>query len=306
MRIVALIASIGVAIQTIITLFSGSGYCSTQGCKVVEGLTLIPPLWVNLLGLIFFQAIFWSLKLFKGKTFFKIDPTGLLLMGGLVFDASLLAYQVFVVQTFCAYCLAIFACVLVLNILYGLRQTVWGLTALSVILFSFSILSFAPGTDQPDQFSLKTAAWGVRSCSAPTKEVYLIFSSTCPHCHKVIQSLNQCNSCDLYLNPIDQIDTLNLDGIKRINTFAPQINRHMLELLEIDTIPVLVSKSPDSYDIIRGEVNILNYLSKACFTDKDVLYLDDPISSGEEGLTVFSGESGECSVSIDCPDESKP
>jgi len=134
----------------------------------------------------------------------------------------------------------------------------------------------------------------------------LIFSSTCPHCHKVIQSLNQCNSCDLYLNPIDQIDTLNLDGIERIDTFAPQINRHMLELLEIDTIPVLVSKSPDSYDIIRGEENILNYLRKACFTDKDVLYLDDPISSGEEGITVFSGESGECSVSIDCPDESKP
>ena len=306
MRIIALIASIGVAVQTLITLFSGSGYCPSQGCKVVESLTLIPPLWMNIMGLIFFQAVFWSLKLLKGKTFFKIDPTGLLLLGGLVFDASLLAYQVFVVQTFCAYCLAIFACVLALNILYGVRQTIWGLTALSVILFSFSILSFAPGTDQTDRFSLKTAAWGVRSCSAPTKEVYLIFSSTCPHCHNVIQSLNQCNSCDLYLNPIDPIDTLNLDGIERVDTFAPQINRHMLELLEIDTIPVLVSKSPDSYDIIRGEGNILNYLRKACFTDEEVLYLDTPISSGEDGITVLSGESGECSVNFDCPDESKP
>jgi len=305
MHIIALIASIGVAVQTIISLYSGSGYCPSQGCKVVESLTLIPPLWLNMLGLIFFQAIFWSLRTLKGKTFFKIDPTGLLLLGGLVFDASLLAYQVFVVQTFCAYCLVVFACVLILNLLYGLRQTVLGLTALTVILFSFSILSFAPIGGRPDSFSLKTAAWGVRSCSAPTKEVYLIFSSTCPHCHKVIQSLNQCNSCDLYLNPIDQIDTLNLNGIERIDTFAPQINHHMLELLEIDTIPVLVSKSPDSYDIIRGEENILNYLRKACFTDEDVLYLDNPISSGEESITVFSAESGECSVSIDCHDDSK-
>ncbi|RLB95131.1 MAG: hypothetical protein DRH90_25825 [Deltaproteobacteria bacterium] len=305
MRIIALIASIGVALQTIITLYSGSGYCPTQGCQVVVSLTLIPPLWMNLLGLIFFQAIFWSLKTLKGKTFFSIDPTGLLLLSGLVFDASLLAYQVFVVQTFCAYCLVIFTCVLALNILYGLRQAVWGLTALTVILFSFSILSFAPIGGRPDSFSLKAAAWGVRSCSAPTKEVYLIFSSTCPHCQKVIQSLNQCNSCDLYLNPIDDIAALNLEGIERIDTFTPQTNRRMLELLDIDTIPVLVSKSPDSYDIIRGEENILNYLSSACFTDEDVLYLDNPISSGDEGITVFSGESGECSVTIDCPDESK-
>ena len=166
MRIIALIASIGVAVQTLITLFSGSGYCPSQGCKVVGSLTLIPPLWMNIMGLIFFQAVFWSLKLLKGKTFFKIDPTGLLLLGGLVFDASLLAYQVFVVQTFCAYCLAIFACVLALNILYGFRQTVWGLTALSVILFSFSILSFVPGTDQTDRFSL-TSLVGVFAHAPP-------------------------------------------------------------------------------------------------------------------------------------------
>ncbi|MEN8243928.1 MAG: hypothetical protein ABFS43_03390 [Thermodesulfobacteriota bacterium] len=303
MRIIALIASIGVAAQAIITLISGSGYCPSQGCKVVESLTLIPPLWVNILGVIFFQAIFWSLTFLKEKTFFRIDPTGLLLLGGLIFDASLLAYQVFVVQTFCAYCLVVFACVLALNILYGIRQIVWGLTVLAAILFSFSILSFTPDNDHPDGFSLKAAAWGVRSCSAPTKEVYLIFSSTCPHCQKVIQSLNECNSCDLYLNPIDDITALNLEGIERIDTFSPQDNRHMLELLEINTIPVLVSKSPDSYDIIRGEKNILNYIRSACFTDEDVLYLDNPISTGDESITVLSGESGECSVTIDCPDE---
>jgi hypothetical protein len=302
MHIIALVASIGVAIQTAITLYSGTGFCPTQGCRIVESLTLVPPLWVNLLGLFFFQAVFWSLKMLKGKTFFSIDPVGLILLGGFIFDTVLLAYQFFVVRTFCLYCLTVFGFVLVLNVMYGRRQAARGLTALAVVLFSFSILSFASGGGEPKTFSLRTAAWGVRSCSTPTKEVYLIFSSSCPHCQAVIQSLNQCNSCDLYLNPIDNIEALNLEGIERIATFSPQTNRHMLELLAIDTIPVLISKSPDSYDIIRGEKNILNYLGSACFTDQDILYLDNPISSGEEGITVFSGESGECAVTIDCTD----
>lgn len=306
MQILALVASMGVAAQIIITLVAGTGYCPSQGCKVVERLILIPPLWLNSMGLVFFQAVFWSLRRLKGKTVFKIDPTALLLLGGLIFDASLLAYQVFVVQTFCAYCLAVFACVVGLNILYGVRQTIWGLTALAVILFSFSLLSFAPGTGRLERFSLKAAAWGVRSCSAPTKEVYLIFSSTCPHCQNVIQSLNQCNSCDLYLNPIDRIEALDLVGVERIHTFAPQVNRRMLELLDIDAIPVLVSKSPESLDIIRGEDNILTYLRRACFTDEDVLYLDNPVNAGDDGITVLSGESGECSVTIDCPEDGQP
>jgi uncharacterized membrane protein len=303
MRIIALIASIGVGIQTLLNLFSESGICPTQGCKIVEDLTLIQPFWLNLLGLFFFLAVFWSLKALKNKTVYSIDPVGVLLLGGFIFDGVLLAFQIFVVKTFCLYCVCVFACVLVLNVMYGRRQTAWSLTALGVILLSFSILSFGSGSAQPERLSLKRAAWGIRSCSAPTKEVYLIFSSDCPHCKKVIQSLDQCNSCDLYLNPIDPIETLNLAGIERIDTFAPQTSRRMLELLDINAIPVLVSKGPDSYDIIRGENNILNYLSSACFTDEDVLYLDNSISSGQEGITVFSEESGECSVTIDCPDE---
>ena len=304
MRIIALIASIGVGIQTVLNLFSGSSICPTQGCKIVEELTLIQPFWLNLSGLFFFLAVFWSLKALKNKTFFSIDPVGVLLLGGFIFDGVLLAYQIFVVNTFCLYCFCVFACVLVLNVMHGRRQSAWSLTALAVILLSFSILRFASDNGQPERFSLKAAAWGVRSCSAPTKEVYLIFSSSCPHCKKVIQSLDQCNSCDLYLNPIDHIETLNLAGIERIDTFTPQTNRHMLELLDINAIPVLVSKGPDSYDIIRGEDNILNYLSSACFTDEDVLYLNSSMDSGDEGITVFSQETGECSVTIDCPEES--
>ena len=154
MRILALIASIGVAAQIVVTLFSGSGICPTQGCRIVESLTRIQPLWINLLGLLFFQAVFWSPTVLKEKNFFSIDPVGILLLGGLTFDGVLLAYQIFVVRTFCLYCLLVFAVVLILNIIYSRKQTIRSLTALAVILSSFSILSFASGTSQMVQFSL--------------------------------------------------------------------------------------------------------------------------------------------------------
>jgi len=300
MRIVALIASIGVALQTVITWYSGSGICPTQGCRIVEDLTLIQPLWVNFLGLLFFQAVFWSSRVLKEKTYFGMDPMGLLLSGALAFDSALLAYQIFVVQTFCAYCLVVFSVVLLLNLMYGHKQAVWSFTVLTAILLSFSILSFSPGNRESQTFSLKEAAFGVRSCSTPTKEVYLIFSSTCPHCQTVIESLEECNSCDLYLNPIDEIETLGLEDIERIESFSPQINRGILELLEIDTIPVLISKGTDSYRIIGGEENIVNYIRHACFTSEDVLFLERSFSPEDEGITVVGEGGEECSLTIDC------
>ncbi len=47
----------------------------------------------------------------------------------------------------------------------------------------------------------------------------------------------------------------------------------------IDTVPVLVVKSDDGYRFIKGESKIVNYVQHACFTDADVLYLNDGIST---------------------------
>ena len=208
MRIIALIASFITGIQAVTTLVYGSAICPNEGCKVVENLTAISPLYFNLLGLIFFQCVFWGLRLQKNKSTLRVDLLGLLLIAGLVFDSVLLGYQLFVARTFCVYCLVIFAIVLSLNLLYGKRQTVAGIAVAAVTILSFSVLTFIPTGGLSHTEPLKNAAYGVKSCSAPTKEIYLIFSSNCPYCENVLQTLSNCNSCDLYLNPIDDIQSI--------------------------------------------------------------------------------------------------
>ena len=300
MRLVALGASILIALQILIHLITGSSVCLNAGCKIVENLAAISPLYLNVLGLIFFQVIFWLLFNLKPKTIFDIDLISMVLISGLVFDAALMAYQIFVAHTFCGYCLIIFALMVILTILYGLRQMAIGVAILSAVCLSFSILTFFPVGAKSKSYSLKSASYGVKSCSSPTKEIYLIFSSNCPHCQKVIETLNNCNSCDLYLNPIDNIKSLDLTGLELNQQFAPEINRLILEVLAIDSVPVLVVKDAESYRFIRGENTIINFIRRACFTHGEVLYFDESPVSTEQEITVFTEKDEECSLVLDC------
>ena len=305
-QIIALIASFITAIQAAIGLIYGSIICPNAGCKVVEDLTAIPPLYLNFLGLIFFQCVFWGVRFQKNKSTRPVDLLGIFLLAGLVFDSILLAYQIFVAQTFCGYCLLIFVMVLLLNLFYGKRQMVAGIAILGVTLVSFSALTFVPTGVLSQSEPLKTASYGLKACSTPTKEIYLIFSSNCPYCENVLQTLSNCNSCDLYLNPIDDIDSLENMELDLNPDFSPEINRLVLGVLGIDSVPVLVVKSEEGYRFIKGEKKIVNYVSHACFTEADVLYLNDGISSDDQGLTVITDQEGECSVEIDCEREIPP
>jgi uncharacterized membrane protein len=300
MRIIALIASLITAIQAVIGLIHGSSFCPNSGCKVVEGLTAIPPLYLNLAGFVFFQCVFWGVRYQKSNSKLPLDLLGVLLTSGLVFDSVLLAYQIFVAHTFCAYCLLIFVFVLSLNLLYGQRHLTAGIAILAATLLSFSALTFLPTGVLSQSEPLKTASYGVKSCSAPTKEIYLLFSSNCPYCENVLQTLGNCNSCDLYLNPIDHIDSLEYLELDLNPEFSPGVNRMVLGMMGIDTVPVLVVKSAEGYRFIKGEKKIVNYVSHACFTKADVLYYENSIQADDEGFTVITEEEGECSVEIDC------
>ena len=303
MRILAFIASLLAAAQIIFSLTSGSIICLNKGCHIVESLTIIPPLYLNIIGFIFFQMIFWSYHYVNYKPVQQTDLLGLLLISGLAFSSALLAFQIFFVHALCGYCLLIFGFVFVMNLCYGRKQRITGTVILSVILFSFSILNFMPTEVFSKFYSLKNAAYGVRSCDTPTKEIFLIFSSDCSHCKNVIQELNNCNSCDLYLNPIDKIDSLEAEGLELNPDYSPDLNRLILKVLEIDTVPVLISKSQEGYRFIKGEKKIINYVRHACFTQDNVLYLDESLSLGEEEISVITEKEGECSVEIDCENE---
>ncbi len=116
----------------------------------------------------------------------------------------------------------------------------------------------------------------------------------------MINILNNCNSCDLYLNPIDEVGPFEFNDLELIPSFAPDINRQILSVLGIESIPVLVVKSAEGFRFIRGEKPIIDYVRHACFTDDEVLYLEESFLSGEESITLLKENAGECSIEIDC------
>ena len=302
-RILGLLGGITITAQILYSWLTGSSFCPNDGCSIVEGLTSVPPLYINALGLAFFLLII----LLAGPPK-KEPPSGtsllsLVLLAGLAFEAALFSYQMLVARIFCSYCLTILALVLAMNLLYGIRQFITGMAVFAAVVISYAVLSFLPAGADSRTYSLKNAAYGKRSCSSPTKEIYLVFSADCPHCKNVLDTLNNCNSCDLYLNPIEKITSLDLPELELNPGFSPEINRLVLKVLGIDSVPVLLAKDTEGYHIIRGENKIINYISQACFTQNEVLYLDKLLQSTKKDFTAFTEEGSECSVEIDCPQE---
>lgn len=302
MPLLALSACLVITVQIIYSLVNGSAICPNEGCELVERLTALSPLYFNILGLIYFQFVYWSLRFFKNKSLFGFDLPGLLLLAGLAVEGVLLAYQLFVAHVVCSYCILIFLFVIILNLMYGRKQLISGVTIVIAIIFSFSILTFLPARVSPQFYSLESGSYGVKSCDAPSKEIFLIFSSDCSHCINVINALDNCNSCDFYLNPVEKIDTLKVNGLELKASYSPEINRLMLAILGIKEIPILVVKDTAGISFIKGEKRILNYVRNACFNQQPVLYFDQSLHSAGEELTVLTEDGGECTLDIDCND----
>ncbi len=53
----ALLGALGAAIQSGMLLARGQAICFNEGCRIVEGLTRVSPLYINLAGLGFFLAV---------------------------------------------------------------------------------------------------------------------------------------------------------------------------------------------------------------------------------------------------------
>ena len=73
MQVLALIASLVTAIQVIYSIVNGSSICLNQGCEVIDRLTALSPLYLNFLGFVYFQVVFWSLRILKNKSLGGFD-----------------------------------------------------------------------------------------------------------------------------------------------------------------------------------------------------------------------------------------
>lgn len=152
-----------------------------------------------------------------------------------------------------------------------------------------------------DAYDLSEGTYGSLRCADPAKQLYLVFSPDCRHCKKVIDALSNCNSCDFHLNPIERLKDFKLDFIELSNSYKPEVNRLVLSLLGIGQVPVLLAKSGQSWHVIKGEGNIVNYITRACFETQPTLFLERPLDPTDQtAMSVITEEDGECSVKIDC------
>lgn len=299
----ALVAFLGAAlaiVQVGYLLLTGHAICPTNGCKVVEELVKIPVLWFNIFGACFFLFLLMlSLKAQRSKISLLLFKT--LALCGIAAEGVLVSYQIFIVHTYCIYCLALFGVLLLLNILLGLRYAFRATLVFSSVLLIFSLLQFS-STDT--QMTLDHGTYAVKSCdSSSSKKMYFIFSESCPHCREVLTTLQQCNSCEVRFNPLQTIQSSILPDVKLLPGYEPEVNRNLLKSLGINTIPILIEQKQDGLVFIRGEGKIVKYIEENCFaaldSTKETSTIYDTI---ETGLAPPS-EDGECSVEKSCEDD---
>lgn len=303
MLVVASLGAIAAAVQAELLIGSGQAFCLNDGCRIVEGLTRVPPVVINVVGSTFFAMA--ALLTWCGKrSRYALDLLAFLLLAGIAAEGVLFGYQAFAAKTFCSWCLIVCTLVVLLNLLFGARQAVRAALVFMASVLAFAALAFGvmPATDGGR--GLDRGTWGVHRCAAPAKRLYLIFSSSCPHCAEVIRALETCNSCTLHFNPVDRGEGLDLPGVEQLATYDPAVNRELLALLGITEVPVLLVPSPEGVSVIRGERRIIAFIRAECFLTPPVLNVDPSRNLDDGSMSIFLEEEG-CNVQVECPPESK-
>jgi hypothetical protein len=302
MQGVALLACIIIALQMATIFIRGDAFCLNQGCRIVEKLTTIPPLFFNLAGLIYFFVVLCVCRWYRGRPLPAFDWLRLLLLIGLTAEGVLVGYQVFVVQALCSYCLAIFSLIVLPNILYGRQQLMTGVSLFFVVLVALGVLNFGPALLTLQNKSLGAGTLAVKRCVEPAKKLYFFFSADCPHCQTVLKALENCNSCEFHFNPIDRLQSLAIPDLHYTPAYDPALNRLILSLLQIETIPVLLVQHPEGLNIIKGEQSIIRFISHACFREEPMLYMDSSQYEESEDISVYDEQEGDCTIQVECPD----
>ncbi|MDF1577344.1 MAG: hypothetical protein RQ753_00195 [Desulfurivibrionaceae bacterium] len=300
----ALLGSGLIAVQIATILFRGEAFCLNQGCKIVENLTLAPPIYFNLAGLLYFIAVFTAARRSGRRYEGVFDLLDLLLLAGLAGEGVLLGYQLFVAQTICAYCLLVLSVVVLLNIIRGKNQLLIGLPVFLSVLAVFAALNFGASRIMIQSQSLAAGTFAAKSPDYPTEQLYLFFSSDCPHCQNVLDAIQDDNSCEINFNPIDRIESLALTGLDYFPDYSPAINRLLLALLDIKNIPVLLTGMENGPTLLKGERAIVDYINRICLAKESDPYTGT--SGYDEPFTGFSRDDaadGECEIEVACPDD---
>ncbi len=264
--IVSLLAAVAGAMltgtQVVLLLLERTGICLNDGCAIVDNLTTVDPIYFNLAGLLFFLVVWFGLlRARRGSDHWR-RLICVLLLAALAAEAVLLSFQIFVAKAFCSYCLIILGLIVLCTIFLGLKQTVKGAIIFSAVMLTFAGLDFRPESTGTDNLSAGTMA--TFKPESANNHYTLFFSSTCNHCETIIEELRHSTSCAIAFNPVDTITSFRFPGAMFTDGYQPLINRHFLRKLDLDEVPVLLSRTRDAITIITGEAAIRNYLREQC------------------------------------------
>ncbi|MCK4839064.1 MAG: hypothetical protein KAS94_09680 [Desulfobulbaceae bacterium] len=291
-----------IATQIATILFKGEAFCLNQGCKIVENLSIVPPIYINLAGFLFFLAVFATSRCSQDRPQPFFDWLRPLLLTGLAIEGVLISYQLFVAQTVCYYCLVIFGLIVLLNIIYGRKQLLLGGPVLLAVFITFSSLNFGSSQILLQAQNLESGTFAVKGQVAPSSQQYLFFSSDCPHCRNVLDLIESDNNCEFNFNPIDRIESLEMSGLNYSTAYNPSLNRLLLSLLDIKTIPVLLTRNQDSLTLIKGEGAIVDFINESCFEAPIDPYSGSSSNNDTIGISSNTAPEGECEIEVECPE----
>jgi hypothetical protein len=260
--IIAFLASILTAAQAFFIYTGGKTICFSNSCAIVDSLTNVSPLYFNIAGFLFFQTLFWSLLWGRDGSEHWHKFARLLLLAGLCAEAVLVFFQYSIVTVFCSYCMLIFACIVLLNVLSGPRQIFRGIVLFSAVMVACFSLQFRRAASSTG--SLEQGSMAMVVGEQQEVKLHLFFSSTCAHCEKVIEALREENSCTVYFNPIERIENFAFPGSRVSGEYHPEINITFLNSLSIKEIPVLVAMERQNTLVLRGEQRIRRYIEESC------------------------------------------
>lgn len=260
--IIAFLASVFTATQIFFLITGGKTLCFSNGCDIVDSMTMYSPIVFNIVGFIYFQTLFWLLLLGRRGSESWHKLAGLLLLAGLGAEAVLVFFQYSIAGVFCSYCLVIFSLIVLLNVFTGMRQIFRGAVLFGAVTIACFSLQFRAGATTGVSLDTGTLAQ-VEGSKGETLH-YLFFSATCGHCEQVIEFLGQENSCDVRFNPVETIDGFQFDGALYTGSYEPEVNFNFLKSLSITEVPVLVVKDRQETRVLKGGQRIERYFGENC------------------------------------------
>jgi hypothetical protein len=304
--LLAIAGAIVTATQVVLVLFQGSGICHTEGCRIVDSMTSVEPVYFNLAGLGFFLIVAFGLARARRGSDGWRDFVSLLLLAALAAEAVLLYFQMEIARIYCSYCLIILSLVALGNLFLGLKQLVKGIVIFSAVMLACASLDFGAGEDRSISLDNGTMA---RFEPGPDAEHHyiLFFSSTCNHCETIIEEMEASTRCAIAFNPVDTITTFSFPGVHFTEGYRPRINRDFLKKLDITEVPVLLSREADTVTIVRGENPIRAFLREQCAAAEPPQ--PSPTQTGQSTLSELPlpPQDDGCSILSDCePQQSVP